>query len=114
MGNTQSSHSSDPLETESKKDEKEIHSNKNRPLAKATKKSRSEAAFRFTNRNVIAIDFGTTGISVAYTTEAEMKIPNILVINARQHKLRVCNAILIKSNHSTYEVVEIGEAARDM
>ena len=114
MGNTQSSHSSDALETDSKKDEKGIHSNKKRPLARATKKSSSEAGFRFTNGNVIAIDFGTTGISVAYTTEAEKDNITIRVIDKSQHKLRVCNAILMKSSHSTtYEVVEIGEAARD-
>ena len=85
----------------------------NQPLVRATKQPRSEAAFRITNGNVTAIDFGTTGISVAYTTEREKDKPNILKIDESQHKLRVCNAILMKSNHLTCEVVEIGEAARD-
>ena len=85
----------------------------NQPLVRAAKQPRSEAAFRITNGNVAAIDFGTTGISVAYTTEAEKDKPNILKIDESQHKLRVCNAILMKSNHLTCEVVEIGEAARD-
>ena len=91
----------------------ETKSKENQPLARATKQPRFEAAFRITNGNVVAIDFGTTGISVAYTTEAEKNKANILKIDESQHKLRVCNAILMKSNHSTCEVVEIGEAARD-
>ena len=113
MGNQQSSHSIDTSEAESKKDKEGIYSKANWPLARATKHSRSEAAFRITNGNVIAIDFGTTGISVAYTTEGEKDNITIRVIDESQHKLRVCNAILMKSNHSTCEVVEIGEAARD-
>ena len=69
--------------------------------------------------NIAAIDFGTTSISIAYTTVGsqkvkDLRIPQFMKLGARQER-RVPNAILFKkvdgdSNEVTLE--SIGDAAQ--
>ena len=69
--------------------------------------------------NIAAIDFGTTSISIAYTTVGsqkvkDLKIPQFMKLGARQDK-RVPNAILFKKvdgDSSKVTLESIGDAAQ--
>ena len=81
------------------------------PLNRASKKKKSQVSRASKPSNVAAIDFGTTSVSLAYTTEGDDKI-NIFFID--QIHERVPNAILLeRMNDGIYEVKAFGTRAQD-
>ena len=81
------------------------------PLHRALKKNKSQVGRASKPSNVAAIDFGTTSVSLAYTTEGDDKI-NTFCID--QFHDRVLNAILLeKMNDGTCEVKAFGTRAQD-
>ena len=71
----------------------------NRPLSTATKISSSSASYHACGNNIAAIDFGTTSVSLAYTTKGDDKV-NTLVLDSDRRSMRVPNAILLKRDQS--------------
>ena len=60
-----------------------------------------------TDGNIAAIDFGTTSVSLAYTTKGDERINNLaLEINESNELIRVRNAILLKKEKSNKITVE--------
>ena len=54
-----------------------------------------------TNGNIAAIDFGTTSVSLAYTTKGDDKVNNLVLEMDKSNELtRVPNAILLKKEES--------------
>ena len=83
-----------------------------RPLKRAIKKQLSK--FQTTSGNIAVIDFGTTGLSLAFTTQgSEDGKANVIALDEHKHNLRVYNGVLIKFNNLSYEVTAIGDTARD-
>lgn len=83
-----------------------------KPLKRAKKKQL--ASFQTTSGNIAAIDFGTTGLSLAFTTPGSNDgKANVVALNEHKHNLRVYNGVLLKLNNSSCEVTAIGDTARD-
>ena len=62
--------------------------------------------------NIAAIDFGTTSVSLAYTTKGDDEV-NTLVLDGDRRSMRVANAILLKRDQSkSISVVGFGGDAR--
>lgn len=78
------------------------------PLSRADVVSREDSNYRVTNGSIAAIDFGTTSVSLAYTTAGDDKIGT--VVFAKQQ--RVPNAILLKRERSNVKVEAFGEDAQ--
>ena len=80
-------------------------------LSRALKKKKEEVGRASKPSNVAAIDFGTTSVSLAYTTERDDKINTFFIDQIHE---RVPNAILLeKMNDGTCEVKEFGTRAQD-
>ena len=81
------------------------------PLDRALKKKKSQVGRDSRPSNVAAIDFGTTSVSLAYTTEKDDKINTFFIDQIHD---RVPNAILLeKMNDGTCEVKAFGTRAQD-
>ena len=78
------------------------------PLSRAVKIPRTEAGYRVTDGNIAAIDFGTTSVSLAYTTKGDEKVSN-LTLDIEDQSIRVPNAVLFKQEG---EVEAFGSIAR--
>ncbi|XP_019860813.1 PREDICTED: heat shock 70 kDa protein 12A-like, partial [Amphimedon queenslandica] len=84
-----------------------------KPLSKADKIPRTEAGYCVSEDNIAAIDFGTTSVSLAYTTtSAKDSGVNTLILDREDHSNRVPNAILLKRNRRSVIVEEFGTSAR--
>ena len=81
------------------------------PFSKADKIPRTEAGYRVTDGNIAAIDFGTTSVSLAYTTKGDDKV-STLVMDTEDQSNRVPNAILLGKNERKMNVVSFGSFAR--
>ena len=81
------------------------------PLSRADKIPRTEAGYRVTDGNIAAIDFGTTSVSLAYTTKGDDKIL-IFHLDTEAKLYRVLNAILIKKEGGDVSVIAFGGDAR--
>ena len=81
------------------------------PLYKAEKISHTDAGYRVTDGNIAAIDFGTTSVSLAYTTKGDDAI-NTLVLDTEAQATRIPNAILLKKDASDISVEAFGNIAR--
>ena len=92
------------------------------PLSTCDIVNRSNAgfrAFRTTSGNIAAIDFGTTSVSIAYTTvgsknvndQSTVKIPQFMKLGTRQ-ETRVPNAILFKKVDGGVTLESIGDTAQ--
>ena len=81
------------------------------PLDRALKMKKEEVGGASKPSNVAAIDFGTTSVSLAYTTERDDKINTFFIDQIHD---RVPNAILLeKMNDGTCEVKAFGTRAQD-
>ena len=81
------------------------------PLLRADKIPRTEAGYRVTDGNIAAIDFGTTSVSLAYTTKGDDKV-NTLVLDTETQSTRIPNAILLKKDGKNMTVEDFGNIAR--
>ena len=82
------------------------------PLCRATKIPRAEAGYRVTGGNIAAIDFGTTSVSLAYTTKGDDDLVNTLVLNTENYSKRVPNTLLLKKEGGKMTVAAFGNVAR--
>ena len=76
-----------------------------------TERPTKEAGNRVTGGNIAAIDFGTTSVSLAFTTKGDDKVQTIAVEN-EDMSLRVVNVILLKKNEAELKVKGFGMNAR--
>ena len=70
----------------------------------------TEAGYRVTDGNIAAIDFGTTSISLAFTTKGDDEINTINLERCRM-TTRVSNAILLKKEEQQIKVIANGNRA---
>ena len=81
------------------------------PLSRANKIKRLTSGYRTTNNNIAAIDFGTTSVSLAYTTRGDKEV-NTLVLNNENKDTRVPNAILLRKEGASLKMLSFGQEAR--
>ena len=81
------------------------------PLEKANKVPRTVANYRISDGNIAAIDFGTTSVSLAYTTKGDEKI-NTVILDAQEKTARDSNAVLLKREGKKITVEAFGNTAR--
>ena len=81
------------------------------PLSRANKIKRLVSGYRTTNNNIAAIDFGTTSVSLAYTTRGDKEV-NTLVLNSENKDTRVPNAILLRKEGGYLKMLSFGQEAR--
>ena len=77
-------------------------------LRQAKRIPRTEAGYRVTNGNIAAIDFGTTSVSLTYTTAGDKEVSTY---KFGRGATRVPNAILLKKNGLNVKVDSFGSAA---
>ena len=77
--------------------------------------SRTEAAYRVTDGNIAAIDFGTSSISLAYTTKGDADV-SMISFEASKKQARALNIILCKKVKSENKigVVALGDKATNL
>uniref|UniRef100_A0A1X7V8W8 Uncharacterized protein n=1 Tax=Amphimedon queenslandica TaxID=400682 RepID=A0A1X7V8W8_AMPQE len=80
-------------------------------LSKADKKPHTDAGYRVTEDNISAIDFGTTSVSLAYTTKGDQQFTT-LRLDAEERSTRVPNVILLKKDGYKISVEAFGADAR--
>ena len=81
------------------------------PLSKAVMIPRTEAGYRVTGGNIAAIDFGTTSVSLAYTTKGDDTV-STFKFETEDHSTRIPNAILLKKSGRDMTVIALGSSAR--
>ena len=82
------------------------------PLERAQKVPRKVANYRVTGGHIAAIDFGTTSVSLAYTTTGDEKV-NTLILDAQEKAARDTNAVLFKREAGKpISVTAFGNTAR--
>ena len=82
------------------------------PLSRAEKIPRTDAGYRVTDGNIAAIDFGTTSVSLAYTTKGDKKVAT-LILDHEDKSTRVPNAFLLKKeDDGKMKVEDFGSIAR--
>ena len=89
------------------------------PLSRATKIPREESrCSQSTNRNIAAIDFGTSSVSVAYITDGDRieKGVNTLDLESGSNATvtRAPNAILLSKDDTECKIVAFGETAQKL
>lgn len=80
------------------------------PLSRAQKIQREGASCHLTRGNIAAIDFGTTSVSLAYTTSGNRDILTLHLDN--EGSTRVANAVLFKRESCSISVAAFGNHAR--
>ena len=81
------------------------------PLTRANKIKRSISGYRTSDGNIAAIDFGTTSVTLAYTTRGDKEV-NTLVLNNENFDTRVPNAILLRKDGASFTMSSFGQEAR--
>lgn len=82
-----------------------------RPLARAKKIEKLSERFQRSDGNIAAIDFGTTSVSLAFTTQGDSEVTT-LVLDEVKVDTRIPNSILLRRNVSNfYEVASFGRDA---
>ena len=81
------------------------------PLSRADKVPRTATNYRVTEGNIAAIDFGTTSVSLAYTTKGYDNV-NTLILDAQEKAARDTNAVLFKRKGKAISVTAFGNTAR--
>ena len=81
------------------------------PLVRANKITRLDSGYRTTNNNIAAIDFGTTSVTLAYTTRGDKEV-STLVLNNENIDTRVPNAILLRKDGASLTMSSFGQEAR--
>ena len=80
-------------------------------MNRADKIPRTEAGYRVTNGNIAAIDFGTTSVSLAYTTKGNKDVVT-LPLDAKIKSTRILNVVLLKKDGAGRKVEAFGENAK--
>ena len=79
-----------------------------RPLARAKKIENLSEHFQRSDGNIAAIDFGTTSVSLAYTTQGDSEVSTLVL----DEDTRFPNSILLRRNvNNSYEVASFGRNA---
>ncbi|XP_011402430.1 PREDICTED: heat shock 70 kDa protein 12A-like [Amphimedon queenslandica] len=81
------------------------------PFSRAKKVPRTVANYRVTGGNIAAIDFGTTSVSLAYTTKG-YKMINTFILDVQEKAARDTNAVLFKREGKAISVAAFGNTAR--
>ena len=82
------------------------------PFSRADKIPRTDAGYRVTDGNIAAIDFGTTSVSLAFTTKGDDKVSNF-ILDTEEKSTRVPNAVLLKKEEGKkISVAAFGSIAR--
>ena len=81
------------------------------PLSRAGTVTRTEAGYRVTDGNIAAIDFGTTSVSLAYTTKGNKDVVT-LPLDTEAKSTRILNVILLKKEGAGIKVDAFGENAK--
>ena len=81
------------------------------PLVRAVKIPRKAAGYRVTDGNIAAIDFGTTSVSLAYTTKGDKDVVT-LPLDTEAKSTRILNVILLKKEGAGIKVDAFGENAK--
>ena len=81
-------------------------------LSKAVKKPRTDAGYRVTDGNIAAIDFGTTSVSLAYTTKGDDKVSTLPMDTGAFKLTRVPNVVLLKKDGYKITVEAFGANAK--
>ena len=71
---------------------------------------RTEPAYCVTDGNIAAIDFGTTSVSLAYTTKGDTNV-NVLP-HYRTHSTQIPNIVLLKKERAGIEIKAFGDDAQ--
>ena len=79
-------------------------------LLNAKKIPRTEAGYRVTDGNIAAIDFGTTSVSLAYTTKGDDKIQTLFLDTKKN--TRILNVVLLKKEGERVNVEAFGSNAK--
>ena len=82
-----------------------------KPLSRADKVPRTDAGYRVTDGNIAAIDFGTTSVSLAFTTKGDKDVVT-LPLDIKTKSTRTLNVILLKKEGAGIEVDAFGEYAK--
>ena len=83
------------------------------PFSRGQKVPREDANYRMTGGNIAAIDFGTTSVSLAYTTKGDTdKDVRVMPLDAENKPIRVSNSVLFRREAKTISVVAMGNQAR--
>ena len=82
-----------------------------KPLSKADKIPCTEVGYRVTDGNIAAIDFGTSSVSLAYTTKGDDKV-NTISLDTNQSKRIILNTILLNKEEEITRIETFGENAR--
>ena len=80
------------------------------PLARAKKKENSSECFLQSNGNIAAIDFGTTSVTLAYTTHGDNTVSS-MILDEFKIDTRIPNSILLQKNDDNFKVVSFGHNA---
>ena len=83
------------------------------PLSRASKVTRSVSGYRTTNNNIAAIDFGTTSVTLSYTTLRDKEVSSLTLDEANKDT-RVPNSILLHKNDKIFSIASFGNNAREM
>ena len=73
--------------------------------------SRTKAGYRITDGNIAAIDFGTSSVSLAYTTKGDDRI-SVIQLESETTSVRVLNVILLSTKNGKVVVEAFGASAR--
>ena len=83
-----------------------------KPFLTAKAVEQKQSAYRKINGNIAAIDFGTTSVSLAYTTYGSHDV-NTLPLDLTNMDTRITNCILLeKKSDGSYKVASFGHNAR--
>ena len=72
---------------------------------------RTEAGYRVTDGNIAAIDFGTTSVSLAYTTKGDNRV-SVIQLESETRSVRVLNVFLFSTKEGKMGVDAFGTNAR--
>ena len=78
------------------------------PFSRAGKVPRTDANYRVTEGNIAAIDFGTTSVSLAYTTKGDDMV-SMLLLDTEQTRLP--NSVFFMREGKAISVAAIGNNA---
>ena len=84
------------------------------PFIRSERIARTDSGYRVSEGNIAAIDFGTTSVSLAYTTQGNSlkEGVNTLKLDSDTMSARVANAILLRDEGQSLKVVAIGGTAQ--
>ena len=80
------------------------------PLDRAQKRENSSECFLKSNGNIAAIDFGTTSVTLAYTTHGDNTVSS-MILDEFKIDTRIPNSVLLQKEGNSFKVVSFGHNA---